>query len=93
MIGRDESLEIEIVTSRRALIDVIIGRADYREAPTVLGGHAVIEITRDVPTLLPDVPTGDRVLGGRQKCCRHCSRGVAVNPLMGGTSVGVFPIR
>lgn len=35
------NLEIEIVTSRRALIDVIIGLADHREALTVLGGHAV----------------------------------------------------
>ena len=59
MIGRDENLEIEIVTSRRALIDVIIGLVDHREALTVLGGHAVIEVTRDVPALPPDDTTHD----------------------------------
>ncbi len=63
MIGRDENLEIEIVTSRRALIDVIIGLADHREALTVLGGHAVIEVTRDVPALPPEDTTRDGDLG------------------------------
>ena len=63
MIGRDENLEIEIVTSRRALIDVIIGLVDHREALTVLGGHAVIEVTRDVPALPPDDTTHDGDLG------------------------------
>jgi hypothetical protein len=56
-------LEIEVVTSRRALIDVIIGLADHREALTVLGGHAVIEVTQGVPAQPPDDVTRDGDLG------------------------------
>lgn len=56
-------LEIEIVTSRRALIDVIIGLADQSEALVVLGGHAVIEVTQGVPALPPDDTTRDGDLG------------------------------
>jgi hypothetical protein len=56
-------LEIEIITSRRALIDVITGLADQREALTVLGGHAVIEVTQDIPSLPPDDTTRDGDLG------------------------------
>lgn len=56
-------LEIEIITSRRALIDVITGLADQRAALTVLGGHAVIEVTQSIPTLPPDDTTRDGDLG------------------------------
>lgn len=63
MIGRDNNLEIEVVTSRRALIDVIIGLAEHREALTVLGAHAVIEMTRNVPALPPVDSTHDGDLG------------------------------
>ncbi len=56
-------LDIEIVTSRRALIDVIIGLADQREALTVLGGHAVMEVTQGIPALPPDDTTRDGDLG------------------------------
>lgn len=56
-------LEIEIVTSRRALINVIMGLADHREALTVLGGHAVIEVTQGTPALPPDDTTRDGDLG------------------------------
>lgn len=45
MTNSFDDLETEIVTSRRALVNVIIGLADQREALTVLGGHAVIEVT------------------------------------------------
>lgn len=63
MTGDFDDLEIEIVTSRRALIDVIIGLAEQREALTVLGGHAVIEVTQGVPALPPDDTTRDGDLG------------------------------
>ena len=63
MIARDENLEREIVTSRRALMHVMIGHVGHREALTVLGGHAVIEVTRDVPALPPDDTTHDGDLG------------------------------
>lgn len=63
MTGDFSNLEIEIVTSRRALIDVITGLADHREALTVLGGHAVIEVTQDIPALPPDDTTRDADLG------------------------------
>ncbi|MRX43255.1 hypothetical protein [Agromyces kandeliae] len=56
-------LEPEIVTSRRALIEVIIGLSDHREALTVLGGHAVIEVTQHLPALPPDDTTRDGDLG------------------------------
>lgn len=58
-----DGLEIEIVTSRRALIDVIIGLADQSEALTVLGGHAVIEVTQGISELPPDDTTRDGDLG------------------------------
>jgi hypothetical protein len=63
MNGGFEELDVEIVTSRRALIDVIVGLADQRKALTVLGGHAVIEVTRGVPALPPDDTTRDGDLG------------------------------
>lgn len=56
-------LEPEIVTSRRALIDVITGLSEHREALTVLGGHAVMEVTQHVPSLPPDDTTRDGDLG------------------------------
>ena len=37
MTNSFDDLETEIVTSRRALVNVIIGLADQREALTVLG--------------------------------------------------------
>lgn len=63
MTGGFDDLEIEIVTSRRALIDVITGLADQREALTVLGGHAVIEVTQGIRALPPDDTTRDGDLG------------------------------
>lgn len=63
MTGGFDDLEIEIVTSRRALIDVIAGLADQREALTVLGGHAVIEVTQGIPALPPNDTTRDGDLG------------------------------
>ncbi len=63
MTGGFDDLEIEVVASRRALIDVIIGLAEHREALTVLGGHAVIEVTQGVPALPPDDTTRDGDLG------------------------------
>lgn len=63
MTGGVDDLEIEIVTSRRALINVITGLADQREALTVLGGHAVIEVTQGIPVLPPDDTTRDGDLG------------------------------
>lgn len=56
-------LEIEVVTSRRALIDVLTGLADHSQALTVLGGHAVIEVTQGLPALPPDDSTSDGDLG------------------------------
>jgi len=56
-------LEIEVVTSRRALIDVITGLADHHEALTVLGGHAVMEVTQGIAALPPDNTTRDGDLG------------------------------
>ncbi|MEE6286288.1 hypothetical protein V2J52_01320 [Georgenia sp. MJ173] len=63
MTGDFDDLEIEIITSRRALIDVITGLADQREALTVLGGHAVIEATHGIAELPPDDTTRDGDLG------------------------------
>ncbi|GAB2518822.1 hypothetical protein [Paramicrobacterium agarici] len=63
MNSRKNDLEIEVITSRRALIDVIRGLADHREALTVLGGHAVIEVTQNVPSVPPDDVTHDGDLG------------------------------
>lgn len=63
MNGDFGRLEIEVVTSRRALIDVLVGLEDQREALTVLGGHAVIEVTHGVPSLPPDDTTHDGDLG------------------------------
>ena len=49
--------------SRRALINVILGLQEHREALTVLGGHAVIEMTWHLKTLpVPDT-TQDGDLG------------------------------
>lgn len=56
-------LEPEIVTSRQVLIDVIIGLADHGEALTVIGGHAVMEVTRKIPSLPPPDTTRDADLG------------------------------
>lgn len=51
------------VVSRRALIDVILGLHEHREALTVLGGHAVIEVTWHLDALpVPDT-TQDGDLG------------------------------
>lgn len=58
-----QNLEIEVITSRRALIDVITGLVDHREALTVLGGHAVIEVTQGLPSVPPDDTTRDGDLG------------------------------
>lgn len=63
MSGNSRDLEIEVITSRRALIDVITGLADHREALTVLGGHAVIEVTQGLPAAPPDDTTRDGDLG------------------------------
>lgn len=63
MTGEFDHLEMEIVTSRRALIDVITGLSEHREALTVLGGHAVIEVTQGIPALPPDDTTRDGDLG------------------------------
>ncbi|MDR0593842.1 MAG: hypothetical protein LBG60_11410 [Bifidobacteriaceae bacterium] len=43
--------DTDVIASRRALIDVIVGLIGQREALTVLGGHAIIEATQDVPAL------------------------------------------
>lgn len=49
--------------SRRVLIDVVLGLQEHREALTVLGGHAVIELTWHFNTLpVPDT-TQDGDLG------------------------------
>jgi hypothetical protein len=53
----------EVISSRRALIDVIVGLAAHSDALTVLGGHAVIEVTQDIPNLPPDDTTSDGDLG------------------------------
>lgn len=58
-----QGMEIKVVTSRRALIDVVMGLADHREALAVLGGHAVIEVAQGLPSALPDDTTRDGVLG------------------------------
>lgn len=63
MTGGFDDLEIEIVTSRRALIDAITGLADQREALTVLDGHAVIEVSQGIPALPPEDTTRDGDLG------------------------------
>lgn len=63
MTGGFDDLEIEIITSRRALINVITGLADQREALTVLGGHAVIEVSQGIPALPPEDTTRDGDLG------------------------------
>lgn len=63
MTGDIDDLEIEIITSRRALIDVITGLADQREALTVFGGHAVIEVTQGIPAHPPDDTARDGDLG------------------------------
>ena len=62
-MGVPGDLDVEIITSRRALIDLIVGLADHREALTVLGGHAVIEVTQGIPELPPDDTTRDGDLG------------------------------
>lgn len=56
MNDHGQYMEIEVVTSRRALIDVITGLADHREALTVLGGRAVIEVTQGCPPRLRTTP-------------------------------------
>lgn len=63
MSSNNQDLEIEVITSRRALIDVITGLVDHREALTVLGGHAVIEVTQGLPSAPPDDTTRDGDLG------------------------------
>lgn len=52
-----DGLEPEVVSSRRALINVIVGLSAHAEALTVLGGHAVIEVTQHLPSLPPDDTT------------------------------------
>lgn len=59
----ETGLEPEIIRSRRVLIDVLIGLEAHREALTVLGAHAVIEVTRDVPAIPPADSTRDADLG------------------------------
>lgn len=64
MSDRFGDLEIEVITSRRALINVIIGLSEHREALTVLGGHAVIEVTQALGSVMPpDDVTRDGDLG------------------------------
>ena len=55
--------EIELVTSRRALINVITNLQEHSQALTVIGGHAVIEITKRLPAAPPDDTTRDGDLG------------------------------
>lgn len=63
--GSDKSwqLEPELISSRRALITVLAGLAEHRGALTVLGGHAVIEVTRHLPGLPPADTTRDGDVG------------------------------
>lgn len=53
----------DVVTSRRLLIDVIDALSEHREALTVLGAHAVIEMTQGLPDVPPDDSTRDGDLG------------------------------
>jgi hypothetical protein len=57
------SFDPDIVRSRRALIDVLNALSEQKEALTVLGAHAVIEVTQNVPNLPPDDSTRDGDLG------------------------------
>ena len=59
----DQNVEIEVITSRRALIDVITGLADHREVLTVLGGDAVIAVTLGLPTAPPGDTSRDGDMG------------------------------
>lgn len=52
-----------VVRSRRLLIDVITALADHRDALTVLGAHAVIEVTQGLADVPPDDSTRDGDLG------------------------------
>lgn len=56
-------IDPDIVRSRRNLIDVITALGPQREALTVLGAHAVIEVTQGIPNLPPDDATQDGDLG------------------------------
>lgn len=63
MSGDFDLIDPGTVHSRRALIDVIGGLYEHREALTVLGGHAVIEVTWHLESLpVPDT-TQDGDLG------------------------------
>lgn len=63
MSGEFDLIDPGTVLSRRALIDVIVGLSEHREALTVLGGHAVIEMTWHLDALpVPDT-TQDGDLG------------------------------
>lgn len=53
----------EVVRSRRALIAAIEGLGEHREALTVLGAHAVIEMTQGNANTPPDDSTRDGDLG------------------------------
>lgn len=53
----------EVVRSRRALIDVVGALQEHEAALTVLGAHAVIEMTQDTPGVPPDDSTRDGDLG------------------------------
>lgn len=63
MSGDFDLIDPGTVLSRRALIDVIVGLSEHLEALTVLGGHAVIEMTWHLDALpVPDT-TQDGDLG------------------------------
>ncbi|MCT1549658.1 hypothetical protein [Brevibacterium casei] len=63
MTGEFDLIDPGTVLSRRALIDVIVGLSEHLEALTVLGGHAVIEMTWHLDALpVPDT-TQDGDLG------------------------------
>jgi hypothetical protein len=53
----------EVIRSRRALIDVIGALSEHTDALTVLGAHAVIEMTQGIPGTPPDDSTRDGDLG------------------------------
>lgn len=55
--------DVTVVRSRRLLIDVITALADHRDALTVLGAHAVIEVTQGLADVPPDDSTRDGDLG------------------------------
>ncbi len=56
-------LDPDVVRSRRALIDVVAALSEHQEALTVVGAHAVIEMTQDIPDAPPADTTRDGDLG------------------------------